>query len=72
MTAIISWAEDVTSLAEPPVESECSVSGGAVGSGLLFPDSPSHDMDGLNSLSKKMLGDCHLWAGLVEVLEIDA
>ena len=59
MTAIITWAEDVTSLAEPPVVSECSVSGGAVGSGLLFPDSPSHSMDGLNSLSKKMLGgDC--------------
>ena len=55
MTAIITWAEDVTSLAEPPVVSECSVSGGAAGSGLLFPDSPSHDTDGLNSLSKKML-----------------
>ena len=39
MTAIIMWAEDVTSLAEPPIVSECSVSGSAVGSGLLFPDS---------------------------------
>ena len=59
MTAIISWAEDVTSLAKPPAVSEYSVSGSAVGSGLLFPDSPSHDTDGLNSLSKKMLGgDC--------------
>ena len=59
MTAIITWAEDVTSLAEPPVVSECSVSGGAVGSGLLFLDSPSHNTDGLNSLSRKMFGgDC--------------
>ena len=33
-----------------------SVSGSAVGSGLLLPGSPSHTMDGLNSLSKKMLG----------------
>ena len=56
ITTIITWAEGVTSLAEPPVVSECLVSGGAVGSGLLFPDSPSHDTDGLNSLSKKMLG----------------
>ena len=55
MTAIITWDEDVTSLAEPPVVSECSVSGSAVGPGLLFPDSPSHDTDGLNSISKKML-----------------
>ena len=56
MTAIITWAKDVTSLVEPPIVSECSVSGGAAGSGLLFPDSPSHCTDGLNSLSKKMLG----------------
>ena len=35
---------------------ECSVSGSAVGSGLLLPGSPYHTTDGLNSLSKKMLG----------------
>ena len=56
MTAIITWAEGVISLAEPPIVSECSVSGSAVGSGLLLFGSPSHTMDGLNSLSKKMLG----------------
>ena len=36
--------------------SECSVSGSAVGSGLLLFGSPSHATDGLKSLSKKMLG----------------
>ena len=59
MTAIITWAEGVISLAEPPIMSECSVSGSAVGSGLLLPGSPSHTTDGLNSLSKKMLGGLH-------------
>ena len=57
MTAIITWAEGVISLAEPPIVSECSVSGGAVGFGLLLIGSPSHATDGLNSLSKKMLED---------------
>ena len=56
MTAIITWAEGVISLAEPPIVSECSVSGSAVGSGLLLFGSPSHATDGLKSLSKKMLG----------------
>ena len=56
MTTIITWAEGVISLAEPPIMSECSVSGSAVGFGLLLPGSPSHTTDGLNSLSKKMLG----------------
>ena len=56
MTAIITWAEGVISLAEPLIVSECSVSGSAVESGLLLFGSPSHTTDGLNSLSKKMLG----------------
>ena len=56
MTDIITWAEDVISVAEPPITSECSVCGIVVVSGLLLPVSPSHAMDGLNSLSKKMLG----------------
>ena len=54
--AIITWAEGVISVAEPPIVSEYSVSGILAGSGLLFPVSPSHTMDGLNSLSKNMLG----------------
>ena len=56
MIAIIVWAYGVVSLVEPPTESDCSVRGSVVVSGLLFPDSPSHDADGLNSLSRKMLG----------------
>src|SRR3954470_13230865 len=56
MTTIITWAEVVISLVEPPIMSDCSVSDSAVGSGLLLPGSPSHTTDGLNSLSKKMLG----------------
>src|SRR3954471_24503191 len=59
MTAIIVWAEGAVSLAEPPIMSDCSVSGSAVGSGLLLFGSPSHTTDGLNSLSKKMLGGLH-------------
>ena len=60
MTAIITWAEGVISLAEPPIVSDCSASSGAAGFGLLFAGSPSHATDGLNNLSKKMLGggDC--------------
>ena len=57
MTAIMTWAEGVISVAEPPIMSECSVSGILAGSGLLLPVPPSHTTDGLNSLSKKMLGD---------------
>ena len=57
--AIIMWAEGVISLAEPPIVSECSVSGSAVESGLLLFGFPSHTTDGLNSLSKKMLGGLH-------------
>ena len=56
MTAIITWAEGVISVAGPPIMSDCSASSGAVRSGLLFAGSPSHAMDGLNNLSKKMLG----------------
>src|SRR3954470_12718099 len=59
MTTIITWAEVVISLVEPPIMSDCSVSDSAVGSGLLLPGSPSHTTDGLNSLSKKMLGGLH-------------
>ena len=54
--AMISWAEDVISVAEPPIVSEYSVSGILAGSGLVLPVSPSHTTDGLNSLSRKMLG----------------
>ena len=56
ITAIITWAEGVISLAEPPIVSDCSASSGAAGSGLLFEGSPYHATDGLKSLSKKMLG----------------
>ena len=59
---MISWAEDVISVAEPPIVSECSVSGVVAGSGLLLPVSPSHTTDGLNNLSKKMLGGIALSA----------
>src|SRR4051812_50053281 len=59
MTAIITWADGVISVAGPPIMSDCSASGCAVMSGLLSEGSPSHVTDGLNNLSKKMLGgDC--------------
>ena len=54
---MISWAEGVISVAEPPIMSECSVSGVVAGSGLWLPVSPSNTTIGLNSLSRKMLGD---------------
>ena len=54
--AIISWDECVISVAEPPIVSESLVSGILAGSGLLLPVSPSHVMDGLKSLSRKVLG----------------
>ena len=57
MMAIITWAEGVISVAEPPIMPECSVSVVVAGSGLLLPVTPSHTTDGLNNLSKKMLGD---------------
>ena len=57
MMANITWAEGVISVAEPLIMSECSVSGFLAGSRLLLPVSPSHTTDGLNNLSKKMLGD---------------
>ena len=57
--AIISWAEGVISVAEPPIVSESSVSGILAGSGLLLPVSPSHTTDGLKSLSRNMLGGPH-------------
>ena len=53
---MISWAEDVISVAEPPITSDGSESGGVFGSVLVLPDSPSHTTDGLNNLSRKMLG----------------
>ena len=56
MTAIITWAEGVISMAEPLIVLECSVSGVVAGSGILLLVSPSHTKDGLNNLSKKMLG----------------
>ena len=59
MTAIITWAEGVISLAEPPIVSDCSASSGVTESGLLFAGSPSHVTDGLNNLSKKVLGGLH-------------
>ena len=51
------WDEGVISVAEPPMMSVCSESGVAIGSGLELPVSPYHTTDGLNSLSRKMLGD---------------
>ena len=60
MMAIITWDEGVISVAEPPIVSECSVSGILVGSGLLLPVTPSHTTYGLNNLSKKMLGGDHI------------
>ena len=56
ITAMISWAEDVISVAEPPIMSDGLESGGVFGSVLVLPDSPSHVTDGLNSLSRNMLG----------------
>src|SRR3954469_25179163 len=60
MTAVITWADGVVSVAGPPIMSDCSASGCAVMSGLLSEGSPSHATDGLNNLSKKMLGGLHL------------
>ena len=56
MTAMITWAEGVISVAEPPIMSVCSGSRVVVRSGLVLPVSPCHTTDGLNDLSKKMLG----------------
>ena len=53
---MISWAEGVISVAEPPIMSDDLESGGVFGSVLVLPDSPSHTTDGLNSLSRKMVG----------------
>src|SRR3954463_12943902 len=60
MTAISTCADDVISVAEPPIMSDCSASGCAARSGLLSGSSPSHVTDGLNNLSRKMLGGPHL------------
>src|SRR3954468_12718673 len=60
MTAIIAWAEGVISVAGPPIMSDCLALGCAVMPGLLSEGSPSHVTDGLNNLSKKMLGGPHL------------
>ena len=56
MTAIISWADDVISVVEPPIMSDSSESGDVFGSVLVLLDSPSHITDGLNNLSRNMLG----------------
>ena len=56
MMAIITWAEGVISVAEPPIVSEYSVSGVVAGSRLILLVFPSHTTDGLINLSKKMLG----------------
>ena len=58
--AIISWAEGVISMAEPPIVSESSLSGILARSRLLLPVSPSHATDGLKSLSRNMLGGDHI------------
>ena len=57
--AIITWVEGLILVAEPPIMSECSVSGILDGFGLLLLVSPSHTTDGLKNLSKKMLGGPH-------------
>ena len=46
-------------MAVSSIVSECSGSGDAARSGLLCLGSPSHCTDGLNSLSRKMLGGLH-------------
>src|SRR3954464_12344920 len=56
MTTIITWVDCVISVAGPPIMSDCSASGCAAMSGLFSEGSPSHVTDGLNSLSRKMLG----------------
>ena len=56
MTAMISWAEGVILVAEPLITSDGSESGGVFGSVLVLPDSPSHVTDGLNILSRNILG----------------
>ena len=56
MIAIIPWVDDVISVVEPPIMSDSSESGDVFGSVLVLPDSPSHTTDGLNSLSRNMLG----------------
>ena len=53
---MISWAEGVISVAGPPITSDGSESGGVFGSVLVLRDSPSHTTDGLNNLSRNMLG----------------
>ena len=49
-------SEDVILVAEPPITSEGSESGVVFRAGLVLPVSPSHTTDGLNNLSKKILG----------------
>ena len=56
MTAIISWADVVISVVEPSIMYVSSESGDVFGSMPVLPDLPSHATDGLNSLSKKILG----------------
>ena len=53
---MISWAEEVISVPEPSIVSDGSESGGVFGSVLVLPDSPSRTTDGLNSLSRNILG----------------
>ena len=53
---MISWAEGVISVVEPPITSDDLESRGVLGSVLVLPDSPSYTTDGLNNLSRNMLG----------------
>ena len=53
---MISWAEGVILVVEPPIMSDGSESGGVFGSVLVLSDSPSYTIDGLNSLSRNILG----------------
>ena len=52
---MISWAEGVISVAEPPITSDGLESGVVFGAVIVLLDSPSHTTDGLNSLSKNIL-----------------
>ena len=55
--AMISWAEGVISVPEPPMVAElCSASDGMIGAGLVLLFSSCHTTDGLKSLSIKVLG----------------
>ena len=56
MTTMISWAEGVISVAEPSITSDGLESVVVFEAGMVLPNTPSHTMDGLNSLSRNILG----------------